>query len=135
MKMNTNLEDDIMYTQPITYDSLCPYEIRSDTVDLNCGVYVNIDEIPTKEEYESTIKISPNPAMDWIVLTFPDIWKSEESELVIYNIFGQEVMKTRAVLQNRSVFLNVPGLSPGVYLVTCRDAKQRGLEGKFVIAR
>ncbi len=61
-KMNADLEDDTLYTQPLTYDSLCPYEIQSDTVDLDCGVFVNIDELPTKEEYESTIKISPNPA-------------------------------------------------------------------------
>jgi hypothetical protein len=61
-------------------------------------------------------------------------WKKEkEKVLVIYNIFGQEVMKTRAVPQNRSVSLSISGLSPGVYLVTCRDAKQGGLKGKFVL--
>jgi hypothetical protein len=134
-KMNTNLEDDTLYTQPLTYDSLCPYEIQSDTVDFDCGVFVNIDEIPTKEEYESTIKISPNPARDWIVLTFPDIYLSNETEVVIYNIFGQEVMKTRAVPQNRTVSLNISSLPTGVYLATCRDSKPGGLTGKFVVAR
>jgi hypothetical protein len=134
-KMNADLEDDTLYTQPLIYDSLCPYEIQSDTVDLDCGVFVNINEIPTKEEYESTIKISPNPARDWVVLTFPDVSSSKEIDLVIYNIFGQEVMKTRAFPQNRAVSLNVSGLSPGVYLTACRDSKQRGLKGKFVIVR
>jgi hypothetical protein len=134
-KMNADLEDDTLYTQPITYDSLCPYEIISDTVDLDCSLFVNIDEIPTKEVYESTIKISPNPARDWIVLTFPDIWKSEETELIIYNIFGQGVMKTKPAPQNRTVSLNISSLPSGVYLVTCRDSKQRGLTGKFVISR
>jgi hypothetical protein len=133
-KMNTNLEDDTLNTQPLIYDSLCPYEIQSDTVELDCGVFVSIDEIPTREEYESTIKISPNPARDWIVFTMPDIKLPDEMELTIYNIFGQEVMKTRAVPQNRSVSLNVSGLPPGVYLVTCRDSKQRGLKGKFVVS-
>ena len=45
-KMNTDLEDDTLYTQSLTYDSLCPYEIQSDTIDLDCSLYVNIDEIP-----------------------------------------------------------------------------------------
>lgn len=103
-----------------------------------CDTTVGIEDdknIRLYDDKTGSLEISPNPARDWIVMTFTDIWKSEESKLVIYNIFGQEVMKTRAVPQNRSVSLNVSGLSPGVYLVTCRDAKQRGLKGKFVIVR
>jgi hypothetical protein len=103
-----------------------------------CDTTVGIEDNKNVRLYESKtgdIDISPNPARDWIVLTFPDIWKSEETELIIYNIFGQGVMKTRAFLQNRSVSLNVSDLSPGVYLITCRDSKPGGLKGKFVISR
>ncbi|MBW6460080.1 MAG: hypothetical protein K0B08_05855 [Bacteroidales bacterium] len=92
-KMNTDLEDDTLYTQPFTYDSLCPYEIQSDTVELDCGLFVNIDEIPTKEEYESTIKISPNPAREWVVLTLPDVVAEGEVLLVVYDIFGREAWR------------------------------------------
>jgi hypothetical protein len=134
-KMNTDLEDDTLYTQPLTYDSLCPYEIQSDTVELDCGLFVNIDEIPTKEEYESTIKISPNPARDWLVLAFPDISLPKETNIVIYNLFGQEVLKSSVYPQNRMVSLNVSSLPSGVYLATCRDAKKRTVKGKFVILR
>jgi hypothetical protein len=134
-KMNTDLEDDTLYTQPLTYDSLCPYEIQSDTVELDCGLFVNINEIPTKEEYESTIKISPSPARDWIVLTFPDISLSKETDIVIYNIFGQEVMKSSVVPRDRTVSLNISTLSVGVYLAACRDAKKRTIKGKFVVER
>jgi hypothetical protein len=134
-KMNTELEDDSIYTQPMTYDSLCPYQILSDTVDLDCSLFVNIDEIPTKEEYESTIKISPNPARDWIALTLPDIIPSGNVELGIYNIFGQEVMKSSVVPQNRTVSLNISNLPPGVYLATCKDSGKKILKGKFVVVR
>jgi hypothetical protein len=134
-KMNTDLVDDTLYTQPLTYDSLCPYEIQSDTVELDCGLFVNIDEIPTKEEYESTIKISPNPARDWIVITFPDISLSKETDIVIYNLFGQEVLKSRVFHHNRMVLLNISSLSSGVYLATCRDLKKRTIKGKFVVER
>jgi hypothetical protein len=134
-KMNSNLEDETLYTQPITYDSLCPYQILSDTVDLDCSLFVNIDEIPTKEVYESTIKISPNPARNWISLTLPDNVSSGVVELAIYNIFGQEVVKTNAVPQNHSVSLNVSNLSSGFYLAVCKDGKEKVFKGKFVDAR
>jgi len=134
-KMNADLQDDSIYTQPITYDSLCPHQILSDTVDLNCSLFVNIDEIPTKEEYESMIKISPNPGRDWIMLTLPDVVSSGSLELAIYNIFGQEVMKSSVNPQNRSISLNVSNLPLGFYLAVCRDAKRKGFKGKFIVAR
>lgn len=134
-KMNADLEDETLYTQTLTYDSLCPYEIQSDTVDLDCSLFVNIDEIPTKEAYESTIKISPNPARDWIALTLPDIIPSGNVELGIYNIFGQEVTKTSVVPQNRAVSLNVSNLSSGFYLAVCMDARKKVFKGKFVVVR
>jgi len=134
-KMNTNLEDDTLYTQPLTYDSLCPYQILSDTVDLNCSLFVNIEDIPTKDEYESTIKISPNPVRDWITLALPENIGSGVIDLAIYNIFGQEVMKTRATPQNRTASLNISNLSSGFYLAVCKDAKKRTLKGKFVVGR
>jgi hypothetical protein len=112
-KMNADLEDDTLYNQPLTYDSLCPYQIQSDTIDLDCGVFVNIDELPTKEEYESTIKISPNPARDCITLSFPENVSSVLAELKIYNLFGQEVTKTGVSRQNQMVSLNISNLPPG----------------------
>lgn len=134
-KMNSNLEDDTLYTQALTYDSLCPYQIQSDTVDLDCSLFVNIDEIPTKEEYESTIKISPNPARDWIVLTLPDIDTPGAVNLAVYNVFGQEVMKTGATLQNRVISLNVSNLESGFYLAVARDVRNKIFKGKFIVNR
>jgi hypothetical protein len=134
-KMNAELEDDTLYTQPLTYDSLCPYQILSDTVDLDCSLFVNINEIPTKEEYESTIKISPNPARDWITLSMPDNISSGNIEIAIYNIFGQEILKTGVILQNRTASLNVSNLPSGFYLAVCKDLKRQVFKGKFVVVR
>jgi hypothetical protein len=134
-KMNKDLEDDTLYTQPLTYDGLCPYEIQSDTVDLDCGVFVNIDELPTKEEYESSIKISPNPARDWITISFPENVASGPNEIAIFNLFGQEVMKNKVSPQNNMISFNISNLPPGLYLVICKDSKNKRLAGKFVVAR
>jgi hypothetical protein len=134
-KMNSDLEDDTLYTLPLTYDSLCPYQILSDTVDLACSLFVKIDEIPTKEEYESTIKISPNPAREWVSFTLPENVSSGTIEIAIYNIFGQEVIKTRVRPQNRMFSLNISNLSSGIYLTTCKDSKNRILKGKIIVTR
>jgi hypothetical protein len=153
-KMNENLEDDTLYTQPLTYDSLCPYEIQSDTVDLDCGVFVNIDELPTKEEYESTIKIYPNPAMEWAVLTLPDMLASGELELVVYDIFGRAIGTGRKgeeekrgtgeeekrergeyLPANRMLLLDVASYPAGMYVAVAVDRKGRRYTGKFVVAR
>jgi hypothetical protein len=137
-KMNTILEDDTLYSQPLTYDSLCPYEIQSDTVDLDCGVFVNIDELPTKEEYESTIKISPNPARDWVMLTLPDVVTEGKVELIVYDIFGKEAGKRgcgEAVWDNRAILLDISDYPSGIYIAVVLDQKGRMYTGKFVVRR
>jgi hypothetical protein len=134
-KMNQDLEDDTLYNQPMTYDSLCPYQITSDTVDLDCGLFVNIDELPTKEEYESTIKIYPNPAREWIALTLPDIVAPGRIELKIYNNFGQEIMKKAVIPGNRVVSCNISEFSAGFYLAVCKDSHGRTFKGKFIVGK
>jgi hypothetical protein len=133
-KMNSDLEDDTLYTQPLTYDSLCPYQILSDTMDLDCSLFVKIDEIPSKEEYESTIKISPNPARDWITMTLPDNVSSGNVGLVIYNIFGQEEVRKDVIPSGRMISMNISNLSSGIYLAVGRDRKNRIFKGKFIVA-
>jgi hypothetical protein len=145
-KMNENLEDDTLYTQPLVYDSLCPYEIQSDTVLLDCGLFVNIDEIPTKEEYESTIKISPNPARDWVALTLPDVVAPGAVKMNVYDVFGREAgMRggTEAgkhgsgnlLPSNRMILLDITGYTSGMYIAVVRDQKGRRYTGKFVVAK
>lgn len=134
-KMNQDLVDDSLYTQPMTYDSLCPYPISSDTIDLDCNLFVNIDEIPTKEEYEYTIKISPNPASEWISTTFPENLAAGKVELFIYDLFGRQVLSEKVYPENRLVSLNVSDLPSGVYLIKGHDSRNQAMKGKFVISR
>ncbi|HOX78988.1 MAG TPA: hypothetical protein PLW31_13230, partial [Bacteroidales bacterium] len=140
---NANLEDDTLYTQPMTYDSLCPYEIQSDTMDLDCDLFVDINELPTREEYESTVKISPNPAEDWVALTLPDIVAAGKVEIAVYDVFGREVETGRGgdkemggqgeVPVNRMVVLDVSGYPLGMYVVVVTDRKGRRYTGKVIV--
>jgi hypothetical protein len=142
-KMNENLEDDTLYTQPITYDSLCPYEIQSDTVALDCDLFVNIDELPTQEQYESSIKISPNPASDWVGLTLPNVVAAGKVEIAVYDVFGREMERGRQgdkererikeISVNRMVLLNLSGYPAGMYVVVVTDREGRRYTGKLVV--
>ncbi len=69
-KLNQNLEDDTIYTRPFTYDSLCPYQIVSDTiVQDDCGLIVGIEEDKETGGQETgrqggSLEIWPNPARE-----------------------------------------------------------------------
>jgi hypothetical protein len=132
-KMNSDLEDDTLYTQPLIYDSLCTYQIISDTLDLNCSLFVNIDDIPTKEEYESTIRISPNPARDWITLNLPEGKMNGDEEVIFYNSYGQMVKKLNGSNMNRIITVNISDFPPGIYISVLRNEKHIFAKGKFVV--
>lgn len=132
-KINQNFEDDTMHTQPMTYDSLCPYQIISDTVDLDCDLFVNVDEIPTKEEYESTIKISPNPATEWITFSFPENLAAGKVILYVYDLYGRPALSTEIFPIDRIVLLNVSDLHAGMYLIVAYDTRNQVMKGKFLV--
>jgi len=103
---------------------------------VGCDTTVGFEEQGGLEAWEyGELEIWPNPSKDWIVLSFPDIKLSGNTELKIYNLFGQEVMKTKVFPQNQMVSLNISRLPSGVYLATCSDAMKRILKGKFVVER
>jgi hypothetical protein len=134
-KVNSDLEYDSVYASPLIYDSLCPYGITSDTTDLDCDLLVDIDETPTKEEYESTLKIYPNPAREWITLTLPDNVAPGRIELKIYNSFGQEVMNKTVIPGNRMLSCSISEFSSGFYLAVCKDSHGRNFKGKFIVGK
>jgi hypothetical protein len=137
-KLNQDLEDDTIYTIPCTYDSLCPYQIVSDTiVQDDCGLIVGIaeQEKGRRGEGEVLIKVWPNPAREWISLTFPDIIAPGKVNLVVYNVFGQAVIKETVLPFNRISSLNISSLSPGMYFVRSQDKRNKICTGKFVVGR
>ena len=71
VKVNSDLEYDSIYTQPFTYDSLCPYPIVSDTIDPNCdNLIVSVDE-PFKKPETTQLKVYPNPADNKLTIELP----------------------------------------------------------------
>jgi hypothetical protein len=113
-KLNYNLDYDSVYTQPFTYDSLCPHPIVSDTTDLDdCGVITDIKE-PAQYEQECRLKVFPNPATDRITLELPDC--------IVRKSRGKWVSSMTVYHQWDQVRLDILGLNGR--LVTTKDLLQ-----------
>jgi hypothetical protein len=69
-KVNSELEDDSIYTNPYIYDSLCLHPILSDSIDPDCGLIVNVEEPLIKPETHQ-LKVFPNPAASSVMVVFP----------------------------------------------------------------
>ena len=99
VKVNSDLEYDSIYTQPFTYDSLCPHPIVSDTIDPNCeNVIVSVDE-PFKKPETTQLKVFPNPADSKLTIDLPKY-------LVVINNSGN-IPATTVYHQWSSVLLQV----------------------------
>ncbi|MCX6233190.1 MAG: T9SS type A sorting domain-containing protein [Bacteroidetes bacterium] len=132
-KLNSDLEDDTLYTQPFTYDSLCPYPISSDTTDLSCGVYVSIDEIPLKEEYDKVLKIYPNPVASIINFEFKDL--KNGAILSIYDSYGKLAEERAVPAYTKETQVDVMGFKPGLYLAVLKNSKTILGKERFMVVR
>ena len=130
-KLNTDLEFDSIYTMPRTYDSLCPYQIVTDTVDPDCGLIVSIKD---PEEYPELyrLKVYPNPATNKVTVEVPEFlqkltgpagfqattvyhqWGS--ATLEVFDLFGRMVMKRLVLQADRTVEVDVSMWKRGMYV-------------------
>lgn len=128
-KMNHDLEDDSIYTQARVYDSLCPYPIVSDTIDLDCGLYVDIGDIPTRKEYENPLKVFPNPASNTIHLLTKT---GSGKEVIVFDIFGKQIIKMR-IPNTGEQQIDVSGWSDGLYLFSLFEKGVFIKSGKVIV--
>ncbi len=110
-KFNRDLEYDSTYTQPRVYDSLCPYGIRSDTIDLDTTT-VNLQEL-YKQMHQ--IKVYPNPASTKCVIKVGDLVKG--NQIILYNSNGQVVERIDVQVFRKEYEIDVSGYLPGLYMV------------------
>jgi len=130
-KLNSNLEYDSIYTQPLVYDSLCPYPITSDTIPLDCEI-VGLDE-PLQNPETGRLKVFPNPAFNQLHIEIPDKLKSgkqspmftittiyhqwRSASLEIYNLFGERLYSGPIRQDDRTLDLDVSSWPRGMYVV------------------
>jgi len=133
-KLNSDLEYDTIYNAPFIYDYLCPYEITSDTTDLDCDILVLIDDqfVPLEQVQ---IKIYPNPANDKITVSYPDVTRSRPRYVVVLNTMGTTIKQVRLALGDEETEIDVSSFPAGVYFVAITENGKRIAGGKFLVVR
>ncbi len=117
-KLNTELGSDSIYTQQFNYDSLCPYQIESDTiVQDNCGLIVGDEEIYVpKEEGLSGIEVFPNPATSKFVIRC-SLFDIQIRTVEIFDLFGRKIKQIKGPKGSNEIEVDVFGWRKGLYLV------------------
>jgi hypothetical protein len=133
-KLNSDLEYDTPFTTPFIYDSLCPYEITSDTTDLDCDILVLVDEqfVPLDKV---KMQIYPNPSRDKFTISYPYVTHSGQREIIILNSLGVEVKHVRLMKGDEEIDVDVSGLPAGIYLAVLWQGQNIKASAKFVLAR
>ena len=147
-KLNQYLEDDTLYNIQLTYDSLCPGTIISDTMTIDCDMWVDIDEM-FEPETNSILKIFPNPASDRIQIEIPDYLLSEETVngfnvttahklegdliLSIYDGFGKRILEKEVSGLDKTIELAISRVSSGMHIVTMTLEGRVVASGKFIV--
>jgi hypothetical protein len=150
-KLNQNLGQDTLYTRPFVYDSLCPYQIFSDTiVQDDCGLIVGVEENGGGEAggqggmdagRHGGLEIWPNPASGVLSVKCLGLGSGIGYELEIYDIFGRLALTAPnpALLQTGegelAFSVNVFFLPPGLYFAIVKNKEGIVASGKLVIAR
>ena len=92
----------------------------------DCNVPVTIAELETPEE----ISLAPNPATDIIALTFNQFLS--DATVVIYNLFGQEVLSKTNVSGNMTT-VDLSNLRSGVYICSVSQNNTMYYRQKIVV--
>ena len=149
VKLTSNLEYDSIYTQPFTYDSLCPHQIVTDTVPLNdCSVVTNIFN-PSRDKEKIKLHIYPNPAKNTITIEMPQYITRQSSgygvtattyyhqwnttTLEIYDLFGKLMYSKEISKKTEKVELNVSSWHAGMYLARVVFMNEVVAGAKFVV--
>jgi len=128
-KLNQQLESDTFYTVQYNYDSLCPYQIASDTiVQDDCGLIVGMEEIkPEKKDKKEEIKIYPNPTKSIFNISIPSSIGNEFTNssciIEIFDIYGRKVKEIKIPKGQNKTEVDVGGWRKGLYLVRVRTGQ------------
>lgn len=137
MKFNTNLQYDSIYTVPLEYDYLCPDSIVSKTIDLDCDIIVDVKNIPTKEEYYSSIKLIPitpvpNPASDEISFMLKNTEHHKNIRIICYNMFGSALASIPVNSGIDEAKMDVSDWTPGMYMAVVYSGNNKVGSTRFI---
>jgi hypothetical protein len=147
-KLNMDLEYDSIYTQPITYDSLCPYPITSGTLFFQCDITTGMQE-PAMNTEKVKMLVYPNPGSGIITLKLPEYiqletetqhlkvttvfheWKKDLT-LQVFDGFGREILSETIMPETKEVSRDVSNWTNGIYYFRLTYKDRPVATAKFV---
>ncbi|MFH1120433.1 MAG: T9SS type A sorting domain-containing protein [Bacteroidota bacterium] len=139
MKFNTSLEYDSIYIAPRVYDYLCPDPIESKTIDLSdCEVIVNVEDIPTRKEYEARISLipitpAPNPAKEYVRFLLENTEYHRNIRVVCYDMHGRQLAEMPVNSGVNETGLSISGWRPGLYMAVVYSGSRQMGKARFVV--
>jgi len=79
------------------------------------------------------LSIVPNPANQYVAVSYPDIFGNEEKEIVIYNSLGIPVMGFDATEEASGISADISELPAGLYFVVLRVNGKKAGTGKLIV--
>lgn len=146
-KFTRELEPDTLYTQPLQYDYLCPDNIVSDTILLDCEI-VGQQELFT--EKQPAIILYPNPTRNQLNLELPEFYTQQriqdgmqytrhiythekDSRVQIFDIQGQLQFEKQLQAQEKRVMIDVSAWKEGLYALRVVCGQEVLAHGKFMV--
>ncbi|MGE5318301.1 MAG: T9SS type A sorting domain-containing protein [Chloroflexota bacterium] len=115
-KFNHQLQSDTIYNQIFTYDSLCSYQIVSDTIAQDdCEVIVSNNYLSYGSS-KGQLKIFPNPAKESFMVQVKGI-KQQVSSIDIFNSYGQSVYSPEIFNTDTCIVVNSSDWQGGIYIM------------------
>jgi hypothetical protein len=138
-KLTDSLEYDEPFPFILNYDYLCPDPIVSKTIDLSdCEVIVNVEDIPTRKEYNARISLipitpAPNPAKDFVRFLLENTEHHKNIRVVCYDIFGRQMAEIPVNSGVNETGLSISGWRPGLYMAVVYSGNKQMGKARFVV--
>lgn len=131
-KLNTDLEQDSIYTANYEYDYLCDDPIESGTIYLDdCNIIVGTNN---NIELNSglSIRTTPNPVNSNITIQFTGIEDKGSLQIQITNILGNLIYSSNLLKHQTELSLNTQNWKKGLYLINLKSQGNTILTKKIV---
>ena len=138
-KINSNLEQDTVYTGTYVYDSLCADSIESGVIDISdCLVIVDTEETPAPGEYfknknKIIVEAVPNPATGNIRLLLTNKDNLGELQLLCSDTFGRQLHSETLSDNQKDVNINISTWSSGMYVAYITSNGKMVGQCRFVV--
>jgi hypothetical protein len=135
-----DLDYDSIYTQSITYDSLCNHSITSETLFFPCDLIVSVRE-PIMNTEKIKMVVYPNPTRDAVHVRLPECIQLQtptehltvittfhkwykDLTLRVSDLTGRMVLERLVRVDEKEIVIAVTDWKPGIYCFTlCYEGK------------